>query len=140
MPVFGGASGARQHFEGLITECNRSFLPEMHSNPHFLYRRRRGHALRLVRRAKSVIPSAREMKKLVEFVTNRLQTVIIACQQARQGGGDEVPFGVQHAEAFVVSFSTVLQGEGVGTVGEGVACLGHGVGTAGADEFRCQRG
>ena len=48
------------------------------------------------------IPSASEIEKLIELVADRLQAVIVACQQARQGGGDEVPFGVQRAEAFVV--------------------------------------
>jgi len=64
-----------------------------------------------------------------------------ALQKARQGSGDEFPFGIQHREFFVVFASaTVLQGEGVGAVGEGVASLGHGFGAARADEFRCQRG
>ncbi len=40
----------------------------------------------------------------MKLVADRLQAVIVARQQARQGGGDEVPFGVQHGESFVVGF------------------------------------
>ncbi len=72
---------------------------------------------------------------------DRLQTVIVACQQARQGGGDEVPFDVQRGKFFVVSASTtVLQGKSVGAVRKGVAYLGHGFGTAGANEFAVSGG
>jgi len=57
-------------------------------------------------------------------------------EQARQGGGDEVPFGVQHGEFFVVFASAaVLHGEGVGALGEGVACLGHGFEAAGCNKL-----
>lgn len=85
------------------------------------------------------IPSACEVKEKLELVTDNLQTVVIACQQARKGGGDEIPFGVQCAEAFVVVISAVLQGESIDTIDEGVACLGYSFGAVGADKFRCQR-
>ena len=40
---------------------------------------------------------------MYELVTDRLQAVIVARQQARQGGRDEVPFGVQRGETFEFS-------------------------------------